>query len=112
MPGYGSYTLHLEVGTEYHYEEVEFYIEGRDDNGHFVNRRKRYDLHYVVILIGGDFDKRSRERDYRGDLETEDEFTLTPVIGLRLFPKRNVLSPYLFTNVGKDIPLVTSVKRN
>jgi len=49
LNGHSSYMLNIRAGTEYHYEEVEFYIEGRDDNGHLVNRRKRYDLHYVGL---------------------------------------------------------------
>jgi hypothetical protein len=49
LRAYGSETLYLKVGTEYHYDEIEFKVSGTDDNGYSVNLTNRYDLHYVGL---------------------------------------------------------------
>lgn len=37
----GSVTYNIRAGTEYVYDEVEFKVEGTDDNGHRVSLTKR-----------------------------------------------------------------------
>lgn len=46
-----SVTYHIRVEMAYVYDEVEFKVEGTDDNGHRVSLTNRYSLHYVGLWL-------------------------------------------------------------